>query len=283
MLKNLTLSLEIHPNLGQLFSSNSSEDWTCFEFKERDDPTTVLATKLMQGLILNKKREIVYQKKQEDHRKEFFLDIAAGSNCFFIFCYRGGIYKKLLDDSNPTLFYKFSSNCATHGMNLRTTRNRKLLFMNKENKVYSTIVLKRDRIQARFDHRFIDKNSNESFGEFSISDVEFIGDNTLVILFQKYANSQKLGVIKYRPENRKVLAKNLLTLEPNKIIQSMHVDQKNEYLCCCSMIICPSQSRSWLEIYQLSPRLDSLELVARCPAADASNQLLFHARIISYL
>ena len=107
MVKKLTLSVEIHPNFGGLFPASSEPSVTCLEFLSKDDPTTVFATKLREGIVLAKNGEFEYKKKQKNPDKEFFLDIAPGKNCFFIFCHHAGIYKKLLDDSRPRRIYRF--------------------------------------------------------------------------------------------------------------------------------------------------------------------------------
>ena len=222
LVMNLTLSVEIQHNFGGLFPTPPQKRWTCFEFKDRKDPSTILAAQLKQGVVLRKEEEFVYRKKQENTTKEYFLDVAPGKKCFFIFCYHGGIYKKLLDDSDPTQIYKYSSRSARHGANLRTSKNHKLLALNKDKKEFSTMTLNRDRIQARFDHRFgvktLKTNKNHPLG---ISKFEFLGNDTLLILLGNLTLvNQKLDVVKYRAENRKVLVRNLLSLPEGTFIDA---------------------------------------------------------------
>ena len=164
---------------------------------------------------------------------------------------------------------------------LRTSKDRKLLFMNKDYEVISTMSLFRDRILSRFEHRFIGKILDRLTGPLTIRRAEFLGNNTLVVLLK--AKTWKIGVIKYRSENRKVLLKNFISLGGDKVFNSMHVCPKDRYLCLIYQERGSSENDYWIEIYELSPRLNSLKVVTRCLFRNSSHLLIASVRIISYI
>ena len=288
-MKKLTLSVEIHPNFGGLFPASSTPSLGYFEFFSKDDPSTVLVEKLRQGVVLRTKGEFVFKEKQKNLEKEFFLDIAPGKNCFFIFCLHAGIYKKLLDDSRPTCIYRFKSadyprRFEAQPSLLKTSSDRRLMFMNKKDKVYSIMNLDGDRIQSMVDNRF--SKITPSGYEYTLSpgDVKFLGKDTLMILFRKYRDYvQRVGLVKYGVGNRKVLFKNIVSLPENTQFEQLQPCPKDRYLCSYSRIQGETQIDHWVEVYELTPRLDAIKVVARCLAVNYKTNAFKMARIIDYI
>ena len=286
----MRLEIEITPNYGQFFNPDEKV-WVSFEFKDRDDPGTLIAARLKEGIILKKDQKFVYKKLQEKRgSRDYYLDCAAGKNCFFLFCHHRGVYKKLLDDSDPELLYKCVSTSSTHGINLRSSKDRQLLMLNKEDKQFFTMVLDRDRVVGRFDHKFESRKTgsrkpSQAYGQ----DFIFFGENTLILLFSHIGcRKQSLGVVKYRAENRKVLVKNKLAFEAGKKVKTIRACPRDRYLSCfCQKTEIDKNFKarelSLIEVYELAPRLDSLKLVASTRIVIDPTMMRISANIVDYI
>ena len=162
------------------------------------------------------------------------------------------------------------------------------MLMNKKGEVYSTMTLNRDRIQRMFDHRFSAKSASGYEYSMSPSDAKFLGKDTLLILFSKYYSrtqkiAQKIGLIKYQAGNGKVLFKNVASLPAEKHLDSLNPCPKDRYLCSYSLIQNKKQSDHWVEVYEVTPRLDAIKLVARCRAVNLKTDDFKSARIVDYI
>ena len=192
--------------------------------------------------------------------------------------------------SPPKVFYKYKSNTSTHGVNIRCSEDKTLLFLNKQNVEFSTFVLKHDKIHARFDQSFSRVEKDGKVIKKRGSQYLFLGNNILLILLRtRRGEVQKLGVIKYRAAGRKKLLKNELLLGEGKIVHKISSCPKSKYIVCLTSFYSRNGDESdektgkFIEIYQLSERLDSIKVVANCKADIPLSCLNMHPNVVDYV
>ena len=271
--KSLSLEIEIHPDLRN-HSPNPEklQIWSSFTFKKNNNSNSLLVVSLNNTILLLEKDMECYKTKETAKDDFQIVDCVSGKNCYFLFSYLKGIFKKLHHPhSLPSIFYSFMSWTAIHGENIRISEDKRLLFLNKNNKDFVTFVLKNDRIEARIKQTF-HKVFPGSKIQLSGKKFLFFGNNVLLILLEpRFRQPQKLGVIRYRAKGRKKLVKNILIMGEGKKVQSIKACPKSQYLCCFTTFRTtnePSEHQvgDFLEIYELSKRLDSIRVVASCKA-----------------
>ena len=273
LIKSLTLSIEINPNFGKYLPDTSNiKSKGNFDFKEKHNPSSMIAVHTLSSYIIIKKGEIVVQK-----RDKRFIDCAAGKNCYFLCgAYNKGIFKTSQKDSSPpTQIYQNSPCYKVNGIQLLSSSDRKLLFFNADDG-FVMLVLKNDKIFSKINFNFW--SDLEPFVDIRRVDYLFFGADTFLALLHIDEGERvftRLGVAKFSSDNRKVLSRKVFDLDEYQQIDSISACPDDQYLCCVVSYYQKGAGRHpWgtrrglraksIEIFKLSKGLSTLQKVARC-------------------